>query len=63
MPFALKAKRPKVKRMALEMIKPSEVSQTEKEKYHMILFICRISLKIIQMNVFTRQKQTYRLRK
>ena len=29
----------------------------------MILSICRITLKIIQMNVFTRQKQTYRLRK
>ena len=28
--------------MGLEMIIPSEVSQTEKDKYHMISLICEI---------------------
>ena len=28
-------------RMDLEIIILSEVSQTEKDKYHMVLFICR----------------------
>ena len=28
--------------MNLKMVIPSEVSQTEKDKYHMILFICEI---------------------
>ena len=28
--------------MGLEIIILSEVSQTQKDKYHMILFICRI---------------------
>ena len=28
--------------MDLEIIIPSEVSQTEKDKYHIILFICGI---------------------
>jgi len=31
--------------MELEIVKMSEVSQAEKEKYHMILFICRILTK------------------
>ena len=50
--------------MDLEIIILSEVSQTEKDKYHMISLICRIFKKKrkIQMNLFTRQKQTYRLR-
>jgi len=28
--------------MNLKMVIPSEVSQTEKDKYHMIVFICGI---------------------
>ena len=50
-------------RMDLEIIILSEVSQTEKDKSDMILLICRISKKMIQMNLFTKQKQTHRLRK
>ena len=52
---------------------PSEVSQTEKEKYPMVSLICRIFKEMIQMiqiqnlqtndtNEFTKQKQTCRLR-
>ena len=37
----------------VEMILLSEVSQTEKDKYHMISLICGI-LKMIQMNLFTK---------
>ena len=40
----------------------SEVSQTEKDKYYMVSFICVI-YKIIQMNLYTEQKQTHRHRK
>ena len=36
----------------------SEVSQKEKDKYYMISLICRI-IKIKQMNLFTKQKQTH----
>ena len=35
----------------------SEVSQTKKDKYHMISFICRSfknKKKLVQMNVFTK---------
>ena len=39
--------------MNLEIIILSEVSQTEKDKYHMISLICGI-LKMIQMNLFTK---------
>ena len=46
----------------LEIIILIEVSQTGKDKYHMISLICGI-LKMIQMNLFTRQKQTHRHRK
>ena len=48
--------------MDLEIIILSEVSQTEKDKYHTISLICRILKKMIQMNLFTKQKQTHRLR-
>ena len=48
--------------MDLEVIILSEVSQTEKDKYPMIPLICGILKKMIQMNLFTKQKQTYRLR-
>ena len=40
----------------------SEGNQAEKDKYHMILFICGILKKKIQMNLITKQKQTHRLR-
>ena len=46
----------------LEIIILGKVSQTEKDKYHMISFICKILKKMIQMNLFTKQKQTHRLR-
>ena len=48
--------------MDLEIIILSEVSQAEKDKYYMISLICGIQ-KIIQINLFTKQKQTHRLRK
>ena len=48
--------------MDLEIIILSEVSQIEKDKYHMISPICVIYKKI-QMNLFTKQKQTHRHRK
>ena len=48
--------------MDLEIIMLSEVSQIEKDKYHMISLICVIYKKI-QMNLFTKQKQTHRLRR
>ena len=41
----------------LEIVILSEVSQAEKDKYHMILFMCGILKK---MNLFTKQKQTHR---
>ena len=37
-------------------------SKSEKDKYHMILLICGILKKMIQMNLYTKQKhrkQTY----
>ena len=39
----------------LEIIVLSEVSQTEKDKYHMISLICGISN--IQMNLFTNRNR------
>jgi len=47
--------------MDLEIIILSEVCQKEKDKYHMISLICRI-YNMIQMNLFTKQKQTQRHR-
>ena len=46
--------------MDLEMIVLSEVSQTDQEKYHMMSLIGRVFKKMIQTNLFTKQKQTYR---
>ena len=54
MPFA-------ATRMALEIIILSEVSQKQKDEYHMISFICVI-YNVTQMNLFTKQKQTHRRR-
>ena len=47
--------------MDLDIIILREVSQTEKDKDHMISFICRIKKEMIQMILFTKQKQTHRL--
>ena len=46
--------------MDLEAVILSEVSQTEEEKYHMTCLIYRIKKKIIQMKLFTKQKQSHR---
>ena len=48
----------------LEITILSEVSQTEVEKYNMILLICRIlkKKKKFQLNLFASQKQAHRLR-
>ena len=42
--------------MDLETVILSKVSQTEKDKYHMISLICGIFKKRLQMNLFTKQK-------
>ena len=55
MPFA-------ATQMDLEIIILSEVSQTEKDKYHMISLVYGI-LKVNTMKLFSKQKQTHRLRK
>ena len=43
--------------MDLEIITPSELSRTEKDKYHMISLICGI-FKMIQINLFNRNRLT-----
>ena len=43
--------------MGLQIIILSEVNQKEKDKYHVISLIFRI-LKIIQITLFTKKKQT-----
>ena len=47
--------------MDLEIVILNEVSQTEKENYHMISYVQNLK-KMIQMNLFTKRKQTHRLR-
>ena len=47
--------------MDLAIIILSEESQTEEDKYHIISLTCGILKKIIQINVFSKQKQTHRL--
>ena len=42
--------------MDLVIIILSEISQTEKDKYHIILLICGICKQLIQLNLFTKQK-------
>ena len=49
--------------MDLEIIILSEVSQRDKHKYCMISLLCGIFKKIVQMNLYTKQKQTHRHRK
>ena len=41
--------------MDLEIIL-NEINQIEKDKYHMIPFICGIREKMIEMNLFPKQK-------
>ena len=53
---------PAATRMDLGIIILREVSQTEKDKYHVILLVCGIK-KMIQINSFTKQKETHRHRK
>ena len=48
--------------MDREIVILSEVSRTKKEKYRMISPIYRILKEIIQMNLFTKQKEAQRLR-
>ena len=48
--------------MQLEVIL-SEVSQTEKNKHHYITYMWNLILKTMEVNVFTKQKQTHRHRK
>ena len=48
--------------MDQEIIILSELSQTEKDKYYVISFICGIQ-NMTQINFFTKQKQTLRHRK
>ena len=45
--------------MNLEIVILSEIKQTEKDKYHMVLLACGI-LKMIQINLFKKQKETHR---
>jgi len=47
--------------MGLEIIIQSEASQREKEKYHVLSLTCGIRQKI-HVDIFTKQKQTHRLR-
>ena len=47
--------------MDLEIVILSEISQTEKGKYHTILLIQGIFL-MLQINLFTKQKQTHKFR-
>ena len=54
MPFA-------ATRMALEIIILSEVSQKQKDEYHMISFIC-IIYNVTQMNLSMKQKQSHKHR-
>ena len=42
--------------MDIESVILSEVSQTEKEKYHMTSLICGIQKEMIQMILLTKQK-------
>ena len=48
--------------MDLEIVMLSELSQTEKEKYHMTSLIYGIKKEMIQMNLLMKQKLTHRLR-
>ena len=45
--------------MDLEIIILSEVNQKEKDKY-VITYMCNLIFKMMQMNLFMKQEQTYR---
>ena len=47
--------------MDLETVMLNEVSQRQKDKYSRISLVCQVQ-KMIQMNLFTKQKQTQVLR-
>ena len=49
--------------MNLDSVILSEVSQTEKEKYHVTPLMCGIKKEMVQMNLITKQKEAHRLRK
>ena len=42
--------------MDLEIVILSEVSQTQKDRYHMISLTCEIFKKRVQVNLFTKEK-------
>ena len=42
--------------MNLEIVLLGKVSQTKKEKYHMVSLICVILKRIVKINLFTKQK-------
>ena len=44
----------------LETIKNSEVGQKQKNKYHTILLINGIQEKMVQLNIFAKQKQRHK---
>ena len=44
--------------MDLEIIILSEVSQSEKDKYMILLILWNLFLKLVQMILFTKQSQT-----
>ena len=46
--------------MHLEIVTLSEVSQIQKEKYHMVSFTCGMLKKKVQMNLFTKHKQSHK---
>ena len=46
--------------MDLKIIILSEVSQTEKQKYHMTSLTCGILKETIQLNLLSKQEQTHR---
>ena len=48
--------------MDLKIVILSEISQTEKEKYHRVFLTRRIYREMIQINLFTKQKHVHRLR-
>jgi len=46
----------------LETVLQSEVNQKERNRYHVVSLVCG-STKMIQMNLFAKQKQSHRCRK
>ena len=48
--------------MDLQVVIQSNISQTEKDRYHMMSLVCG-GKKKIQMNLFAKQKETHRYKK